>query len=243
MKKFIYCFLLVFIMVFSLAVLTVEATDIPEDDLLLWFKADALELEDGDIVNEWIDSSGNNYHAVAKDDESSPIYIGDGLNNLPVIQFDNSALITERFSEKSQPNTVIAFVKIDEKLETDQNILDGIDDGSTRNRLTYRITGEGIVIADDTWPPEIHIDFEVPSDYEVLVAIFNADQSMLMVGQEAMEGSAGSNPLSGFTIGARAGATSQYFKGKIAEIIVYNRSLNRVEIGEIYSYLEEKWLN
>ncbi len=243
MKKILIS-LIVLVLLLTFNLIPIKAGEIPEEDLMLWFKADVLELEDGDLVDEWIDSSGNDYHAHVIGD-LYPVFKDDILNGLPVLKFDESFLMTEMFGRYTQPNSIFVLVKLDEGYDGDHNIMDGRDDGSTRNRITFSQmdTDPGIIITDNTWPPDIHLDFFIPSDYVIITSIFDEDQSMLMVGEETVEGNAGSNPIDGFTIGGRAGGTGQPINGEIAEIIVYNRRVSRGDVLEIIEYLHKKWLN
>ena len=56
---------------------------------ILWYKANAIVgLNDGDLVAQWNDSSGNNNHALQSVDSLKPIYKVNILNGLPVVRFD-----------------------------------------------------------------------------------------------------------------------------------------------------------
>ncbi len=253
--KIIIMLLLIFVFVLTSNVFTDKAEEIPEDGLMLWFKADALDLEDGDFVDEWIDSSGNDYHAKALDNyqyenddgetiDLRPVFKDEGLNGLPVLKFHESYLITQRFMNQPQPNTIFILFKLNEADSGDHNIIDGRDDGGSRNRITFSQmdTDPGIVLwSGGSWPPDLHKDFYVPSEFNIVAGIYDGSRSMLMIGQEIEEGEVADNTMDGLTIGGRAGGTGQYIIGKIAEIIVYNRSISRGELMDVQQYLHNKW--
>jgi hypothetical protein len=54
-----------------------------------WFDAtQGITKDANDKVTQWNDLSGNNKHAVQPTASTAPTYIPNGLNNLPVLQFD-----------------------------------------------------------------------------------------------------------------------------------------------------------
>ncbi len=58
--------------------------------LLLWLRADWLNLSDGDQVSSWTDSSGNNNHAIVGVGTASmrPTYVSRSVNNKPALRYD-----------------------------------------------------------------------------------------------------------------------------------------------------------
>ena len=67
-----------------------------EDDLKLWLDASNIDMganasiTDGDSLSQWIDLSGNGYHATQEDDGQKPQIQLNELNGLGMIQFDGS---------------------------------------------------------------------------------------------------------------------------------------------------------
>ena len=67
-----------------------------EDDLKLWLDASDIDMganasiTDGDSLSQWIDLSGNGYHATQEDDGQKPQIQLNELNGLGMIQFDGS---------------------------------------------------------------------------------------------------------------------------------------------------------
>ncbi len=61
--------------------------------LTLWFKADALVLNDGDAVTTWADSSGNGYDLSQSVAGEKPTYKTGILNGKPVVRFDGGDIL------------------------------------------------------------------------------------------------------------------------------------------------------
>jgi hypothetical protein len=54
---------------------------------VLWLKADTIDLNDGDAVATWADSSGNGNDAAQEDEDSKPTLDGWGVNGRPAVKF------------------------------------------------------------------------------------------------------------------------------------------------------------
>lgn len=86
-----------------------------QPELVLWLKADDLELTNGNTVEKWDDLSGNGHDAM-KAGESSPIYEANKINGLPWIKFDGSSYFTveEKTNIDGGPGiTIFVVVKPD----------------------------------------------------------------------------------------------------------------------------------
>lgn len=70
--------------------LTLAPTDIPTGRLMLWLKADALDLIDGAPVANWLDQSSARNDATEASTLNQPVYRKNVLNGKPVVRFDGS---------------------------------------------------------------------------------------------------------------------------------------------------------
>ncbi len=59
--------------------------------LLLWLKADWLNLNDGDTVSSWTDASGNNNHATAATAANRPTFKKNIINGKPALRYDGNS--------------------------------------------------------------------------------------------------------------------------------------------------------
>src|SRR5690606_3464214 len=61
--------------------------EIPKENLVFWAKADSLNLEDGEFISRWGDSSLNGYDLIAPNPENQPIFKANTYNGLPSVNF------------------------------------------------------------------------------------------------------------------------------------------------------------
>lgn len=121
--------------------------------LTLWFKADALVLNDGDAVTTWADSSGNGYDLSQSVAGEKPTYKTGILNGKPVVRFDggdvlyrNSTALSLRahsmfvvFRENTQVTSAGVFTLM--SATNDYDSLDGFDYETSNNSSWFGAIG------------------------------------------------------------------------------------------------------
>ena len=85
--------------------------------------------------------------------------------------------------------------------------------------------------------------FNSPSEYFILTAIFNLNQSLLALnGESETSLSPGSHNLSnGIRIGANYLSNNDFLDGSIAEFIIVDESVSTVSQASVEAYLAYKW--
>jgi hypothetical protein len=65
--------------------------DVPQKQLAMWLKADAITgLADGAALGKWVDSSGNDLDPFQKDASKRPVWKANAVNGRPAVRFDGS---------------------------------------------------------------------------------------------------------------------------------------------------------
>lgn len=81
--------------------------------LLVWYRADWLNLNDGDGVASWPDLSGNNNTATAASAALRPTFVTNALNGKPAVRFDGTDDLLSLTSAVTTVRTVFIVMKWD----------------------------------------------------------------------------------------------------------------------------------
>ena len=220
---------------------------IPSSGLSLWLKTDeGVELNNNKVIL-WKDQSGNNRHASSLL-VNSPLLVSDQLNGLPTIRFngvDNSIETSAFQTFANKRGTISIVVKING---------DGKTSGGGYGTLVSTYFNKGV-----TWQfgviKELAIYYdgvgtegfpvvEVPEKKWSIVTISrNSDTTMnfyrdgdFKLSFRIKNNQPDSNPLK-----IASNGRLEVLNGDIAEIIVYNKTLNEAELNTVHKYLEEKY--
>jgi hypothetical protein len=209
-------------------------------DLVRWWKADALILNDNDLVASWTDSSDTGDDATAASTDR-PTYKTNIINGHPVVRFNGTN--TMAFTELTDIKTV--FIVSAKDNVTNNNVLLGhssngssyIADsygGSTRDYATAN--GVSAYGGKDTGATIFHTTtthiLYVNGGYFMRVLSFGVAGAWVDQGISTF----GLDRIGDYTSG-----TTYDFDGDIAEILIYNRSLSDFERAQIEGYLNAKY--
>jgi hypothetical protein len=208
--------------------------------LFLRFDATQLSgLSDLDPVAVWTDVSGNGRDASQPTPESRPVYAASELNGLPVVQFSGSShLKTASWAALAQPNTFFAVCR---GLYNNPNtyVCDGLT--TSDRHAIFQTTGSIRMLAGTQLSFTGSTNPALQDSPQLLQALFDGATSFGRAGGgPAGSGNAGTQVLTGLTIGARSPG-SENLQGFIAELIVYDRALTEQEIQQVATYLSDKW--
>ncbi|MDX2305579.1 MAG: LamG-like jellyroll fold domain-containing protein [Microscillaceae bacterium] len=230
-------------------------------DLRVWLKADAgLSFNNGDSVEIWQDQSGYGHHADSITNGEFPLYIPNTFNGFPVINFNGTldqrlaipdvatldhsgdyTIFTVLNPIDFSANELFVLSKITNTAQIHYNI--GIDNTDkffsiygntagfqrTSSNTTLTTNGSGYYLLDS------EVDFTGTNSNYTLRINGVQDNTGTVAGQTA-------NSSWDLTIGGgQLGAGIRRYGGNIAEIIIYNRTLNLVERTLIENYLEAKY--
>lgn len=236
----------------------------PEDPILpitngLVFRLDANSitgLQDGDKVSQWLDLSGNNNHALQSEENRKPIYKTNIIKNKSIVRFDGtkSLLANNSNSLNITPNiTIIAVAK--------PNIT---DNGHRRILIKGHTAWSEPYYFYSLWSHSSYLGFGININGARKWAIYNGGitSNNVYILSGRYDGARQQWYVNGSLIGSRnqsgnmsinnqplrigstqASPGSTWFKGDIAEILIYNRALSDTERQEVESYLSEKWLD
>jgi len=208
-------------------------SQIPTDNLILWLKADNVEIID-DKVATWYDESSNEYNLIQSNVSNRPTIVYNSINALPVVRFDgiNDYFRKEFSSTYSQPNTIFIVLKLNS--DGNQYFYDGF---SSLNAFQYW-TGSIRLIAGGGF-----ISYSEPSPLNLAVysSIINGSNSKIYKNSiQKIAGTLGANTVTGITLGSYFGLAG-YLNGDIAEIIYYNSLLSDSERLNVETYLMNKY--
>ena len=187
----------------------------------------------------WKDKSGNGHDASQSAGGSRPSPVANGQNGLQTLSFDGSAdhLRSTTFSI-SQPFSVYAVAK---STGTSGNgyLFDGVTDNNQRSLLAFHYDSK-IQIWAASWA---NTNLATPNGFVNISATFDSSNSRVVLNGNVVSGLNPStrNLTNGITIGGNYLSSGDYFKGEMAEIIIFNKNHSDTEREDVEGYLAQKW--
>lgn len=215
--------------------------------LALWLDAaDAATITSSmGAVSQWSDKSGNGHHATQGTGASQPLTGAATLNGLNTITFDGTNDFLN-YDGSILAGTNYTFFFVHKAANFSSNYVLGGNVRSANRNFHLRYSNSG------------QINFsQYGNDIYATVATMSAADGRLLSGRLASSGR--QFFLNGAVIGSTATATQLidytgaaigrmressglvYSAEYAAEYIVYNRDLSDAEIGQVHSYLMDKW--
>jgi hypothetical protein len=189
----------------------------------------------------WRDLSGHSNNLIQYTAGNQPqLSIETALNNRPAVDFDGDGdwLKTAQFT-LSQPVTI--FLAIINNYNGNEYLVDGLNgndmaignlSGSSHPMAIVSSGGSG-------WSDIVNTD---PSHPQIITAVFNGASSGLKVNAAQSSGeAAGAAAPNGLTLGSTGMHFAYYANIKVAEFLVYNRSLTALEEQEVEQYLKNRY--
>lgn len=232
-------------------------TSPPSEGLVLWLKGDAGVIATGGAVGTWEDQSGNANHAIAAEG-AEPQLVADALNSLPTVQFDGDDYlgITNSFTLFNYGDLTSFFVIKVNDYATFRAVWAKTDQNRPSPTDFYFLPGSGIprLIRGDGELALASVDgvrAPVLNNYAVVGFKHDADDINFGPGvvTHYLHGDPnGQGPINvtigdeGFPlkIGTRDDLGT-WFKGEIAELLIYNAALSEADIATLNTYLENKY--
>ncbi len=232
-----------------LTVLFVTETigQLPSDALSLWLKADKDVQSKNDKIVEWKDQSGNNHHA-SSSLINSPLLMPNQVNGLPAIRFnglDNSIETSPFQTFPNKRGTISIVVKINGDSKTSGGGYGTLVSTYFNKGVTWQFgVMKELAIYYDGVGTEGFPVAEVPEKKWSIVTISrNTDTTMnfyrdgdFKLSFRIKNNQPDSNPLK-----IASNGRLEVLNGDIAEIIVYNKTLNEAELIAVHKYLEKKY--
>ncbi len=185
----------------------------------LWLRADAIERPDSSKLPYWADGSGTKHHAIQPMIPAQPMLIKKGIGEQPAVFFDGNNDYMHAGDvgppDRFIPATVfIVWAKPDSGRDFWQRIF------STGSRgIDYQNNGANYV-------PNVVVQHgRAPAPPHITVMRYTAPRD-----------------FSNFHIGRiNVPGIQQFYRGFIAEMIVYGRVLSQQEIQQVVRYLQQKY--
>jgi hypothetical protein len=219
--------------------------------LSLWLKADAGVTLSGSYITAWADQSGNGRNATSV---SNPTFVSNAVNGKPALSFNGESNMTGPavFSGASQRTFFVVYYTDNEAGVSNsiagQSNLDTPDTGKiffiqARNDFLDSSPYLAGYAADVSGPPYANNVWKIASaDYNGTTANLYSNGSLVNFGEVSLNTY---NTGDCFTIGCiydlGSGGYSEYFSGKLTEIIAYNRVLTGTEHSNVVAYLNTKY--
>ena len=230
---------------FSLAFPTPPTPGGVSSNLDLWLRADAGVTESGGQVSQWDDQSGNGFNATQGTAANQPLLTNAALNNNPTISFDN----VNDFFHLNQPApfvgtndfTVLAVFQTD-----GPNTNPLLGPNNVDNAFYINATGAFFILRSNI---STILQSTTPANNNVphLGRTARAANNFTVHMDSKLDGTA-TNSFSfpnaaGRFIGraTRNNTDHDYYKGDIAELVIYSRALNASEAQQVESYLGLKY--
>jgi hypothetical protein len=218
--------------------------------LKLWLKADAITGKvDGDLLDQWNDSSGNGYHAAASG-AARPTYKTNVINGLPSVRFAGAQLMTtttwNNLAQASSRALFIVARATDATGAFSQYLVLSLD-----SKYGQYINSAGNLIGTIYTLATVDVNAGAAVDNE----FFQVDQRHRFVTGDAAHrfqtkrngGTLADNGVHGtttassaVTIGGRSGV-SRYLTGDICEILAYNADFTDTNRADVRTYLANKY--
>jgi Tfp pilus assembly protein PilE len=227
---------------------TVNSPAAKIEGLIAWYETSlqysfkAGENIDAAQITEWHDINPESVAAdrnkLTKSASSGVVYVDDGINKIPSLQFDGSSKISlTKFFQGSLKQSTIFIVAEPMTISGTIVILDSDTTNST-NAVGLKTTAINLNASSS-------VNFSntiSPGDTYIVAAYFNGSASSASLNSQTMASTqnAGTNELAGVTIGTNKSGGSGIY-GLISEVIIFNRPLKIQERIEILTYLSKKY--
>ena len=177
---------------------------------------------------------------------SRPSPVSNGLNGLQVLSFDGTHdhLVSTTFVLENA-HSIYAVAKSDSNGyrrilngNTDGRYLFGNGNGNNNFATLYGVSNwnsTGVITNSPAQSVASHSILVAVSDGTNVTPYHNG------TAQNSMSSTMGGSAPAGITIGKHATASSQYWHGHIAEIIIFNKNHSVNEREEVEGYLAQKW--
>lgn len=190
---------------------------------------------DGQTVKGQKDKSGNNYHVTEA--TNAPIYKASIQNGLGVVRFDGiNNRLRQSTGAMSQPYTLFLVGKANNIGSTNMGFFDGF---TNRSEFYYGLSNT--TLSAHSGATIQSAPAQAPGAWHYFTVTFNGASSIIRQnGIQVANGNAGTQSITGFTIGA-AQLLAEFLNGDIGEILFYDPSPSDTDRDSNEAYLANKW--
>jgi len=241
--------------------LTVSSVVKDIGDLVLWYEAtleksfikeEAIENHAISIwydLNPEITTIPNN--ATQSTSVNRPVYLEDGINKLPALNFNRSNSNFLSFNGESLEHSSFTVFVVEQRTanHSDNYFIGGGASGDNANLIVGYEADDNFTFAMISNGLDTEVDSYSQPEAKIHSLTFNfTEKKYYLNGQAVTLTSSGSAPdataaIASFTpafLGANT-ATSSYYQGNIGEVIMFKKFLTSEERKSVESYLGKKW--
>ena len=224
--------------------------------LKLWLRADSGVTTSGSNVTAWADLSGNSNNASQGTTADQPTFVSNSINGQPAIQFTDDILSGTDILVSDNAATGFAMVK-PSSLSTGFNIVWSKWAAGTPNKYKFHFALHNAKVSLYTSPDGTSTSAETVGGSTMTagnpyvvgfdVNTTTGNQRVFLNGVSAVATTSGITSLASvnqvYAVGGKLGSTtsSNRFAGDIAEVIVYNTTLNIAQRTLVANYLGAKY--
>lgn len=253
-----------------MGVIAQSADFIPTDisDCELWLDANQITgLNDGDSVTTWSDESGNSHDATQSTAGYKPTYETNEINSLPTVRFDGTDDFLTLGTALGKPAnwTVFVVMNTSSTSPTAQTLIGSAASSGNSNTIWGQIaisnnwlgsSPQGSMIYNFGEDPgsasygyttsgvvNISTNYCLSARYTSgnnYVELFEGGDSKSLTKVSTLA-TASSGTVYDFSIGRLGEITGSNFVGDIAEVIIYSKSLTDTELGQVETYIDNKY--
>ncbi|MFN2394774.1 MAG: hypothetical protein ABR597_03705, partial [Bacteroidales bacterium] len=222
---------------------------------VLWLKADygTSTTQNEEIVEEWLDFSGNDNHALQTEPGKRPAFIENSINGLPALRFggtDINLVVANHASLDGTDGITLFVVGQPENIDT-----------QPRGLVSKRVSnGNQVAYSLFTWNNSNLLYFDSPSRYngntavtndpQIFSAIFNGNDPthrarIFQNGVQTGSGNPGNTSIGSYSsdlfIGILDENYDHAFRGDMSEVIIYRQALNLAERLIVETWLANRY--
>lgn len=201
-----------------------------------WYDSSVGIILNGSTVMQWNDKSGRGYHLVQANALKQPLYVTSIVNSYPVLRFNAVEWMQVIYGATyNAPFTI--FIVAKSTVSGLGIILDSYNNSSYIYHFTTSLRlaiGDGVVELRNT---------TTTIGTKLILASIIANGTSSKIYENSLlkiSGNAGTIKYTGLTLGAFY-TLSSFFKGDIAEIIIYNELLDDSNLAMVNNYLSQKY--
>ena len=213
------------------------------NDLALHLRADAgVSVDERGLVHKWQDQSLLLHDALQDDDVARPLLVVNAAADLPAIRFDGQKTFLRVAGQviTSQQFTILAVIRDATTDASHRGIFSNWNGaaGNSVRSVFLGLTGKSSVRLSDDFTAAGALP---AGKFFLLAAVAKeSDAGIAINGNElTFKGSPLSprNLTTAYVIGQQGNIDGEYFRGDIAELIVFNRALEATELEAVQRYL------
>jgi hypothetical protein len=224
------------------------ATDLPvRQALALHLRADReVERTPEGLVKHWGDISGQDHHATAPALEAAPLWQPEGLGGRPAVQFAGERQFLHLAGRVVSGKEATVFaVATDRGSGSHREILSNWNGaaGNSTTSLFVGTTGKGVVRVSDDFTTSGELA-EPTQPFVLTVSLGSQGVAVWQNGRELGRRSTNVSPRNletAWVVGQQGNIQGEYWKGELAEVIVFQRELTEAEREAVGRYLMARY--